>query len=329
MIYRNSAGSPGTDTHQDGSNTLVVFTGRWELLRVFFPYVYRELRKNGGVLDRILFMMINYDNETLNNLQLLAQVANKILKQDVFELRFMGYSPGKLPPSNVRYVKPYYELFAEMITNSSNKYFKMDDDIVYIHPGTFRNMIESKNSQLCFLHSANIVSNWRCDIKHQELGVYNTNNPKNLTFDFDPPAECGWKITAECAELSLRTFIHHYHQGQLDKYQFDGLELLHKRERFSINLFMLDRDLIDIKAMLETVPILRDDEQWWTRTYAGKFKQSSCIVGRSFVVHFAYRPFFQKMVELGLLSEFETIVQQEVGALMEKELWDALKFTQH
>ena len=309
-------------------NTLVVYAGRWKFLRISFPYVYRELRQNGGALDRVRYMMMNYDNETLHNLMHLTQVANKILKEDVFELRFMGYTPGNVPPQKFIYTAPYYELFPEIIANNSNKYFKMDDDIVYIHPGTFKNMIKSKNSQICFLHFANVVTNWRCNIKHQELGVYSSKdvNPKNLKFEFSPSAHCGWN-SPECAELTIRTFLHYYHKGQLDKYQFDGLELLTRRKRFSINLFMLDRDLINIKALQEVGVVQRDDEQWWTVTYSGKFKQPNCIVGRSFVVHFSYRVTSKKMFELGLLGEFESIVQKEVGTLMEKELWDILKFS--
>ena len=77
----------------------------------------------------------------------------------------MGYARGRPPPSKTRYTAPYYEILAEMVQNSeSNRYFKMDDNIVYIHPATFRNMIQSKNSELCFfLHSANIVTNCHGD----------------------------------------------------------------------------------------------------------------------------------------------------------------------
>jgi hypothetical protein len=315
---------------QAGINTLVVYTGRWKFLRILFPYIYRELRENGGVLDRVWFMMMNYDKETHDNLVQLTQIANKILKQpeDVFHLHFLGYPPGKLPPGKIRYTAPYYEMFDEMMQKSSNRYFKIDDDIVYIHPATFKNMVEAKNSQQCFLHSANIVTNWRCNIKHQDLGIYNTSkevNPKNLTFEFHPNGNCGWK-SPECAELTLRTFLHYYHQGELDKYQFEGLELLNQRKRFSINFFLLDKDMINIKSMLEAGPIEKDDENWWSRTYAGKFKQPNCIVGGGLAVHFSYFPTYQKMLKSGLLREFESIVQKEVGSLMEKELWRALRF---
>ena len=283
---------------------------------------------NGGVLDRVWFMMMNYNKETYNNLVQVSLVANKILKQDVFELHFMRYTPGRPPPPRDKYVLPYYEIFAQIVTKSSNRFFKIDDDIVYIHPGTFKNMIESKNSSQCFMHFANIVTNWRCNIKHQELGVYNEKvNPKNLKFEFDPQANCGWK-SPECAELTLRTFLHYHNQGQLDKYQFHGLELINRKKtlRVSINLFMLDKDLINIKTLQEAGPIHQDDEKWWTQMYAGKVKQPNCIVGDGLVVHFSYFPTYQKMLDSGLLREFEVIVQKEVGALMERELWDALKY---
>jgi hypothetical protein len=273
-------------------------------------------------------MMVNYDKETLDNLSQLTKVANAILGRGVFEMHFMGGNRGTLLPRKKRYPAAYHEIFTELMQNTSNRYFKIDDDIVYIHRGTFKSMLDAKNSRCCLLHFANIVSNWRCNIKHQELGAYESEavNPKRLKFGFHPNAECGWK-SKECAELTLRTFLHHYHQGQLEKYQFNGLELLQKRKRFSINLFMLDKDEIDIKSMLEVGPIHSDDEKWWTVTYARKFKQPNCIVGGGLAVHFSYFPTYKEMLKSGLLKEFESIVQTEVGLLMEEELWRTLNLT--
>ena len=45
-------------TNEDDKNrTLLIFTGRWKFLRVGLPYIYRDVRKNGGVLDRVVFIM--------------------------------------------------------------------------------------------------------------------------------------------------------------------------------------------------------------------------------------------------------------------------------
>ena len=49
-------------------------------------------------------------------------------------------------------------MFNDLMSHPYNRYFKSDDDIVYIHPGTFRKMIEGKNSCECFMHFANTVT---------------------------------------------------------------------------------------------------------------------------------------------------------------------------
>ena len=310
-----------------GENTLVVFAGRWQFLRILFPYVYRELRKNGGVLDRVVFMMMNYDDSTLTSLTKVVTIANKILEDNVFEMNFMGYAPGKLPPfEKTRFSAAYYNMFSEMIVNSSNRYFKIDDDIVYIHPGTFRKMIESKNSECCFMHFGNIVSNWRCNIKHQQMGMYKSIilNPKRLLFEHKRFPNCGWHSYA-CAELTLKTFLVNYHQGWLESYRFNGLELLHDRQRFSIQFHMLDADLINVKKMMEAGPLGYDDESWWTETYSQKFSQPNCIVGETLLVHFSYGPTYEMLLsKSSLLGEFESLVQNEVGTQVEAELWKAL-----
>ena len=320
---------PITQKAWSGTNTLVVYTGRWKFLRILLPYVYRELRKSGGVLDRVWFIMMEYDSQTLEHLTEFIKVANGVLREEVFEMRFLpGYSPGHIPPENARYAPVYYDILAAIIQNSTNRFFKMDDDIVYIHPGTFRKMIESKNSACCNLHFGNIVSNWRSNYLHQNMGIYDDEilNPKRLKFEFSPSAYCGWK-SPECAELTLRTFLHNYHQKQLDKYLFNGIELLVKRRRYSINLFMMDKDVIDIRAMQDVGPIFSSDEKWWTVDYSSYFRQPNCIVGGGFVVHFSYRKTYQAILKTGLISEFEIIVQKEVGTQMEKKLWKALQYS--
>ena len=105
-----------------GVNTLVVYAGRWKFLRILFPYIYRELRQNGGVLDRVRFIMMKYDKETLTNLVQLTQIANKQFNQpeEIFQLDFSGFPPEKRFSSNhtshLGYNTPYYKIFAEMIT---------------------------------------------------------------------------------------------------------------------------------------------------------------------------------------------------------------------
>ena len=222
----------------EDKNYAVIFTGRWKFLRFLIPYLVQSLRMNGGVIDKIVFMMILYDAETHNSLLNFAKVSHDFLGKNVFEFEYLGYEPGKVPQNTRIYRDVYYNLFSRLIEHPYDKYFKLDNDIVYIHPGTFKHMIENKNSSHCLMHFANIVCNWRCNYMHMEMGVFDEEglNPRGLKFDFDPIGKCGWE-SPECAQLCLRTFLHHYHNERLDKYMFKGLKQLTKRKRFSAFTF--------------------------------------------------------------------------------------------
>ena len=52
------------ESESRGRNIVFVFTGRWKFLRIQFMYLFRDLRKNGGIVDKVLYMMLNYDQET-------------------------------------------------------------------------------------------------------------------------------------------------------------------------------------------------------------------------------------------------------------------------
>ena len=64
------------------------FTGRWMFLRALLPYLYRQLRQNGGLVDRVLFSMLGYTSETQHKLQHFSTAANTILQYEVFQFLF-------------------------------------------------------------------------------------------------------------------------------------------------------------------------------------------------------------------------------------------------
>ena len=308
-----------------------VFTGRWMFLRILLPYLYRELRQNGGVVDGVIFVMIGYTEETQSQLKNFVTAANSILKDEAFEFLYLTKDPS--PPDNPGNMHPiycrfYYVALQRLLQNPSDVYFKMDDDIVYLHPNVFGSMINNKNTSECFLHYGNVVTNWRGNWLHQKIGVYdNEVNPKGLKFDFAPDAPCGWR-SPECAEMVLRTFIHHYHKKQLDRYLFRGRDLTSKGERFSINFFLLDVDIVDFERMMETGPITNGgDEVWWTMRYSRNAPRSNCLVGKALVVHYSYGVNMKEMLGLGLLKEFENIVRIEVGQTLPETLWNATDFS--
>ena len=307
-------------TCESPRNIIFIYSGRWQFLRIQLAHIYRELHRNGGVIHEVWFMMINYNKETEQRLFRFAEVANNASKQAIFSFHYIGKPP-------VQYHRAYKEIFSGIVRHPYNKYFKLDDDVVYIHPGAFETMIEKQNTSKCFMHFFNIAgSNWRCSWLHQKNNVYNETNPKNLVFDFSPLAPCGWK-GADCAEMTLRTFLHHYKNNQLERYFFKELYLTPGRERFSINAFLFDINLLTYE-MATVEPLGRySDERWWTMTYSAKVEHPNCVVGEALVVHFAYNKVYNAMLKLGFLKEFEKIVTNNRESFkMEPEVWTTLRF---
>ena len=90
---------------------------------------------------------------------------------------------------------------------------------------------------------------------------------------------------------------------------------------------MLDKDLVDIKAMLEVGKIYQNDEKWWTVAYSTKATHPNCIIGEALVVHFAYRFVVKKLLSLGLLKEFSKIVEDNMSTFgIEEPVWKILEF---
>jgi len=311
---------------QRGRVHVCIFTGRWKYLRILLPYLYRELRQNGGVVDKVILAMIGYDAETQAKLKNFSTTANSVLKDEAFQIVYFRDNPlTQRINLHQFYAKFHYYVLQRLVENPSDVYFKLDDDIVYISRNVFGTMLKNKNPNDCFIHFANIVSNWRCNWLHQQIGVFdNEVNPKGLKIDYHQNADCGWK-RADCAEMILRAFVHHYHKNQTSRYMFHGRNHTTDRLRFSINFFLIDVNLIDIRRIIET-GLIHDDEDWWTVRYSKNAPYPNCIVGEAFVVHFSYWTTEKQMVDLGLLKEFENIVRMELGDKLPQPLWKATEF---
>ena len=308
---------------------MFVFTGRWRYLRVQFPYLFANLRVNGGVIDYIHYVMINYDPVTQGKLESLANMVRNLTENDeTVVINYLSYPQGH-PPSNPKkgaYATAYYDYINGIIRHPCNRYFKVDDDVVYIHPGTFENTLSRDRGEACSLRFANTAgANWRCSFIHQSMGIYNNSaiNPNGLHFEFRTNGKCGWS-SLPCARLSLDAFIALYKRKQLSRYLFNGTYLLTDKMRFSINFFMIDSSAISLKALAETWPIGQDDEDWWTRQYARK-TNPHCIVGNSLVVHFSYSKTAKSLEHLNMIKEFEAIAVAETYTKVPPQIWSLLE----
>ena len=219
-----------------------VFTGRWIFLRVLLPYHYR-----------LLFAPLGYISETQLKLQHFSTATNSNLQYEVFQFLYL-----KKDPTEARdqlklaqfYTEFYYVVLQRLLRNPADVCFEMDDDIVYLHSNVFGSMLKNKNRSDYFIHVGNIVTNWRL----VTIGAFDKAvNSKGLKIEYSRFGECGWQ-RPKCREmvcLLLRAFVHHYHKKQLSKYLILGRSLTAKGHRFSINFFLLDVDIVDIKQMME------------------------------------------------------------------------------
>ena len=306
-------------------NIVIVYVGRWQFLQLQLPYLYRDLRKNGGLLDKVQFMMMMYDGKTRERLTNFTETANIILGEEVFTINYMGYIPSILQPGkDIGFLQAFYELCKQLYMNPQHRYFKFDDDVVYIHPEAFKNMID-KSRPDCEIHYFNIAGvNYMCSWLYQKYGVFDGLNPKNYIMQKKWHGGCGY-TSVDCAKFTIELFLHFYKESKLEKYFVFDVERLTNRERFSINGFLLQNTstTMKFKEMLEAKKP-KSDESF----LHGQFKQTTnppCIVGKALIVHFGYTAVTKQLLKLGLLKPFYELVEEAKDTFhMSSELWQVL-----
>ena len=314
-----------TNTAPLKSNIVVVYVGRWKFIQLQLPYLYRDLRMNGGLIDKVQFLMMKYEKKTTKRLTNFTETANSILGEEVFTINYMGYIPNIMQPGKGRgFVQAFYELCKQLFMNPQNRYFKFDDDIVYIHPEAFKNII-AKSSPDCEIHYFNIAGvNYICSWLHQRYGVFDEVNTKNFSFEKKFHKGCGY-TNIECANFTMRTFLRFYEESKLEKYFVFDVKHLTERERFSINGFLLQstKATMKFKEILENLKIESDEE--FLSEQLKHTQNPPCIVGNALIVHFGYVYVTEKLVKLGLLQPFYELVEEAKDSFhMTSELWQIL-----
>ena len=93
--------------------------------------------------DYIHYVMINYDPFTQGKLESLASMVRNLTGNDkTLVINYLSYPRGH-PPSNPKkgaYATAYYDYINGIIRHPCNRYFKVDDDVVYIHPGHLKTL---------------------------------------------------------------------------------------------------------------------------------------------------------------------------------------------
>ena len=112
----------------DGRVALGVFWGRFRYVTILWPYIERNLRVNGGILDEVILPYMNRSaaEGADGNREFLTAIVEKY-PQQVRAVPFCAQAFGCA--------------FHEIFTDPKTVYLKIDDDTAFIKDGSFEHMV--------------------------------------------------------------------------------------------------------------------------------------------------------------------------------------------
>jgi hypothetical protein len=282
--------------------TALVFFGRKQNVEILIKYLIANLRKNGGILDKIKFAVKTKNTNDLNYLDELIKLYPKEFSKN-------NYDPGNK------------NAFASMydILKDDEYFFKIDDDIVFIKKGTFENMfIEYTRNNHIFL-SANVVNHPRLSEIHASYGAIRpVCDYINSICDYSKISFCSkgpvsfnnWWKEVDCAKLAHESFFDNYEKNNLKAYDF-GLFDFHRSEyhRYSINFFLSQGKYVNkISRYYLNTPHKGDDEIIISHLIPKKTKKHTFSLGKTLVCHYSYYVTFNGLSKFGhILAKYKKI----------------------
>jgi hypothetical protein len=143
----------------------LVFYGRENSVSILLKYLEKNLKSNGGILDKIIFAIKTDKIEDIKYL-------DKYLKnKGKHEFERHNFSANK----------DYKEAYTNL--NADDLIFKIDDDVVFISNGTFERILEAYLKNDLLILSANVVNHPILTYVHSKLGaILPFTEIKNYTF---------------------------------------------------------------------------------------------------------------------------------------------------
>eukprot|EP00439_Symbiodinium_sp_Y106_P085716 s181_g29.t1 len=325
---------------------IVVF-GRQDRVRILHTYLQRNLRKNGGVIDKVHFVVfaaMRHDFEYLE--QLIEENAP-----------WYAY-----PVVTGRRLAKIYSV----CDDPNTVYLKIDDDIVYISDEAIAEMVRERLRNRCGLVSANVINHAILSAVHQDIGALRHFFPSSeepgsawvrnddvlplMAIEKKSQSQCVWS-TWQCAAWMHESFLSRLADGTECAYDFgwhdfhasghghfDGarfLPLPHTRWSFhcrACNNRALKKDqkhllccqfrsinMVAFKAedVVDAVPedLAEDDEKELSVVHPARLEKRSCAVGAALAAHFSYSRQEDGLVEnTQLLARYQQLAER-VGLL--------------
>ena len=114
---------------QGRSVVLVLYFGRERYMRILLPYLLRNLRQHGGIVDRIVMCMTTMVPQDRKYAATLTGLPNVTLHE---------------PPKDMLLMEQWLHFWNLLRTDASAVYVKVDDDLLFIADGTIEWLIHEK-----------------------------------------------------------------------------------------------------------------------------------------------------------------------------------------
>ncbi|CAE7506497.1 unnamed protein product [Symbiodinium natans] len=306
----------------------VVFTGRRDRMRILMRYLRRDLRKHGGVVDKIVFALWQYTAKDLayaKELMSSADGAQGTFEIQDFSEQRWGRTRMDADPTSKRMVQLY-----QSMNETETVYVKVDDDVVYIAEHAIAELVRERLRQRCLFVSANVVNHAIMSALHQDRGAHRgfwpteeqQRNPAlrlpwakrediNTSPDFRierfPASRCvveRW----DCAALVHESFLDRAADNTLCVFNFgwhDFNRVGYREHRYIHRSPSINKEYWTQGARWSTnffafkvedldgvnwsnVHGKGDDEEEFTGPHSERRDRHSCAVGAALVVHFSY-----------------------------------------
>ena len=290
-----------------GNIIAFVFYGRRSSASILFRYLDKNLKINGGLLDKIVIVARTGDEQDLDYLKMFLR--NNKYAKCCYERRNFDPNDG-------------YKIVYSIL-NSTDLVFKIDDDVVFISNGTFEKMAEEYLTKNYHILSANVVNHPQLSYVHARLRAIlpfyevqpfqweKSDTPNEeiddtvaMGADYGPVSK--WWRDPQLGAIAHESFLFHVKNENLDIYDFRIWDF-HSVEyhRWSLNFVVVwGRNLNRIHKYK---PKVESDEIVLTHLIPKMKKKHSIALGSAVVCHFSYFPQFEYLSKTNILEKYNNL----------------------
>ena len=268
--------------------------GRKRYVQILAPYLLRSR----DIIDRHIWWINTNIREDIEYIESLCEAF-----PDFFELRFLDPLPETYNNYNI------HRFFHECI-QPDTMYFRLDDDICWMHPDCMANWAKARLSNSSdFVIYANIVNNAICS--HARFGAMYRD--KGMP-EYHCLCNLGWKDPIY-AERVHRNFLRKLEEGTIDDYRFPHLWHTGPGEtRISINAIAWHGS----EFAKFNGQVGRDEEDWISIIKPKQISMGTSIAGDALLTHFAFYTQRKHLEgQTNLLDHYKVISQGVLASIGE------------